>query len=131
MTFLSSRIRALTVIALALGAGVSMIPGNARAQQQTPPGQAQTYETKELKSYVQAAQEVRKVGEKFAPQVNAAKSSDELRELNVKRMEKMVEAVESQGLSVEKYNEIYTATQSNPELAQEVQSLMNDLDQDN
>jgi len=131
MTFLSRHIRTLAVIALAFGTGAAIAPGDALAQQQTPPGQEQSFDTKVLTSYVLAVQEVRKVGEKFAPQVNAAKSSDKLRELNVKRMEKMVEAVESQGLSVNKYNEIYAATHNNPELAQTVQSLMNELDQDN
>lgn len=113
--------------ALAIGFGVSL--GTAGAQDtpapaprtQPPAAQEQQADDAKLKSFAVAFIEVAKVTRSYQPQIELAATPEDQQRLRQEAGEKMVEAVnEADGITLDEYNTIIQAAQTDPELAQRI-----------
>ena len=117
--------------ALAIGLGASL--GAASAQDaapapapqtetpaEAPAGAAQQDDAK-LKSFAVAFIEVAKVTQSYQPQIESAGTAEDQSRLRQEAGEKMVEAVnEAEGITLDEYNTIIQAAQTDPDLAQKI-----------
>lgn len=127
MTSLRSAKLAIGALALGLVAG-----WNAPAAAQTatePQGETQMQQEAEplrltdddLRSYAMAAVQVQRISEAYQPRMEAAESAQQQEELRNQAMEEMVQAVEKEGLTVLKYNQISSVSQTDPEIASRIE----------
>jgi hypothetical protein len=83
-----------------------------------------SYSDKELRSFAEAAMEVKHIKEVYIPQIVAATSEDEQQKLEEAATKEMTKAVEDRGLKVGRYQEILAAALTQPELAHKVGKYM-------
>src|SRR5438046_769752 len=116
-----------TVMAVALAlAGVAGVPSTWAQNQQVPSEQsAATYTDAELKSFAAAAVDVHRINSNYLPKLADA-SPAEQRQIEKQAMQETTRAVEKQGLTSDRYDEILTAAQSKPEVAKKVEQFLND-----
>lgn len=113
--------------ALAIGFGASLGAAGAQdaapapaPQTEAPAGAAQQDDAK-LKSFAVAFIEVAKVTQSYQPQIESAGTAEDQSRLRQEAGEKMVEAVnEADGISLDEYNTIIQAAQTDPDLAQKI-----------
>jgi hypothetical protein len=84
------------------------------------------YSDKELKSFAAAAIEVQRINDFYLPKLQAARNEKE--ELDVQRAAsgEMTQAVESKGMTVDKFNEIMVVAQLNPQVAGKIVRHINE-----
>lgn len=97
--------------------------GPAVAQTETEPQQAQVTD-EYLKSYAAAVVAVQRIHQEWEPRIQAAPDEDTRLGLQGQAQEKMVAAVEAEGLTVEEYNQIFQMAQDDPGLRQQVQTYI-------
>jgi len=83
-----------------------------------------SYSDKELRSFAEAAMEVKHIKEVYIPQIVAAASEEEQQKLEEAATKEMTKAVEARGLKVGRYQEILAAALTQPELAHRVGKYM-------
>lgn len=112
--------RFLTMMAVAVLA-FAVMP-IARAQGGASPSQppALSYSDDELRSFVVAALEVQRINNTYLPKLQAATTPEEQQQVREEASVEMVQAVEKNGLSVDKYKEILDQARTNPEVASRV-----------
>src|SRR5690606_39001783 len=76
----------------------------------------------ELKSFAEASLQVEEIGSKWNPKISEAEDKADEEVLREQAMDEMVTAVQQKGLSVDRYNRIALAVQSDPEIARTVQT---------
>lgn len=114
--------------ALAIGFGMSLgIAGAQDAapvpapQSAAPAAEAAPADDAKLKSFAVAFIEVARVSQSYQPQIESAATPDDQQRLRQEAGEKMVEAVsEADGITLDEYNTIIQAAQTDPELAQRI-----------
>lgn len=119
---------ALTIAAAAavLGAAVAVAPfaGTPAQAQQQQQQAAPSFSDEQLRSYAEAALKVHEIGTEYHPQIERAQSDQDADQLRAAANEAMIEAVRDQGLTVEEYNQIFTASQTDPEVRSAVEAHM-------
>jgi len=107
-------------------ASIAGVPA-AWAQSEQLPAEPSTaaYSDAELKSFAAAAADVHRINSNYLPQLAEA-TPDEQRQIENRAMRETTRAVEKQGLTSEKYDEILTAAQSKPEVAKKVERFLNE-----
>lgn len=120
MTFVST-----AIIALGLSAG-PVIAQQDSAQTQPPANTApaESYSDKQLEQFISASQKVAVISQEYTPKIEATSSQEEREKIFREADEKMVDAVEDEGLSVGEFNGINQALQQDPELEQRVTSML-------
>ena len=141
-----STILALTFAAIGaapLSASAGQPPSSALEQtplssEQTPPSAessddrsapaepAPVYSDAELKSFAGAVVEVHRINDSYIPKLQAASTPDEEQQLETAALREMVQAVEKEGISVEKYEEILTKAQTNRDIAYRLKQPLRD-----
>lgn len=116
--------------ALAIGLGASLgaagaqdaVPAPAPAPQtEEAPAAAPQQDDAKLKSFAVAFIEVAKVTQSYQPQIESAGTAEDQSRLRQEAGEKMVEAVnEAEGITLDEYNTIIQAAQTDPDLAQKI-----------
>ena len=81
----------------------------------------------QLKSFAEASLEVERLSQEWSPKIAAAGTAQEQAKARGEAMEQMAEAVEQKGLSVQEYNEIVNAAQTDPETARTVETYRTEL----
>lgn len=122
---LSTQLIALTtVLTFGLFAGSAMAQSQGQQGQQ-PPNQASAEDVSDadLEQYVDAESEIQSIRQEYVETINNAESQEEAQSLQVEAQEKMVSAVEGAGLSIEEYNQIANALQSNEELRKKAEQM--------
>jgi uncharacterized protein DUF4168 len=76
----------------------------------------------ELKSFADAVVEVHRINDAYIPKLEAAGTADEEQKLEAAALREMIRAVENEGLSVEKYEQILTQAQTDRELVHRLKS---------
>ena len=111
-------------------------PGTAPAQNTTPgtpqptpqlqqPAQpAPNFSDEELKTFAVAALEVLRINDLYLPKLKRATTPEEQQQVEKTATDEMVKAVQNQGLTVDKYKEIMTHAEANPEIANRVMKHM-------
>jgi hypothetical protein len=113
------RYRSLCLVFSALLATAGFAAPTAAIAQSTAQQQAQISDD-DLKTFAVAAREVQQINQTYAPAYQAAQSDEQRAAIEDEAMGKMTQAVKDKGLSVEKYNQIVTAAQTDPEIARRV-----------
>lgn len=124
--------------ALSLFAGTALMAGGslaALAQENTAPPPAPAdpmmtapmtdFSDAQLQAFAVAYVQVNEIGMQYDQQMQAAQNDEELMELQMQAQMEMTDVVEAtDGLSVDDYNMIFTAAQTNPELGGQVQTYI-------
>ena len=104
--------------------GVAAIPMAWAQSESAPTEQATSYSDAELKSFAAAAVEVHRINSGYLPKMADA-APDQQRALEQQALRETTAAVEKQGLTSDKYDEILTAAQTRPEVATKVEQFLN------
>lgn len=110
-----------TVLSAASLLLVAVAATPAMAQSVEPPSDA------EIETYAAAAIAVREVADEYRAQADGAESEAEMEALRAEYSEQLAQTVRDEGLSVERYNEIFQAVQNDKALQEEVNSAIMDL----
>ena len=98
----------------------------ALAQAQTAPSDhATSYSDAELKSFAAAAVEVHRINSSYLPKMAEA-APDEQQRLEQQAVRETTAAVEKQGLTSDRYDEILNAAQTQTEVARKVEQYLKD-----
>jgi len=111
-----------TALALAPNLGAAAPQQDMRVAQQQAP-----FTDAELKQYAVAVLEVRQINEEYMPKLQAAGSDDQRAAIRSEATDLMVEAIDGAGLTVTTYNEIYNASQSDPNVADKVDRYIREV----
>ena len=128
---------ALAIATIALvGYPAQSAPMSSETQPSTPSAEsdngavdsqtAPTYSDAELKSFAAAVVEVHRINDQYIPKLQAASTPDEEQKLEAAALHEMVQAVEKEGISVEKYEEILTHAQTNRDIAHRLKQPLRD-----
>lgn len=114
--------------ALGLAFGLASIPmASAQTSGAQPPAaqqQSPSFSENDLKSFASAAMKVEEIHKAYQPRVQSAQTTDERLEIREQASNEMQKAVRDEGLSVDKYNQIYAAAQNDPAVAQEIDKYL-------
>lgn len=119
------RIIAAMTVALPIGAAFT-----AQAQQRQPAPQTQTQQPpvsdKEIQNFADAATEIRQLNQKWTPRVQAAaqQGPDAEQKARQQAVGEMTQALQKNGLSVERYNKIVDMAQADPDVQHKIQQRM-------
>lgn len=123
--------RSILFLAAVAGGLLCMAAPAAQAQQQpqTAPGEApqsQAVSDKEIETFAAAATEVRRLNKQWAPRLEAAANESKEAEEAVRRqaLTEMAQAVEDKGMSVDRYEQIFTVAQSNGDVRRKIVDRM-------
>ena len=75
----------------------------------------------EIQSFAAAMIDVQELGQEWTQRMQETEDQEELSQMQQEAQEEMIGAIEDHGMTVEEYNEIATAAQQDPELAQEIE----------
>jgi hypothetical protein len=119
---------------MSLCAALAAAWASAAAAQTTAPGTprpapqvqqpAPNYSEDELKTFAVAALEVLRINDLYLPKLKMAATPEEQQQVEKTATDEMVKAVQKQGLTVDKYKEIMTHAEANPEIADRVMKHM-------
>ncbi|MGM0450685.1 MAG: DUF4168 domain-containing protein [Pseudomonadota bacterium] len=126
----------ITSLALALALGLTGAQalaqdyGSDEGQQQDP-GMEQSQEPadfsdEELQQFVDLQDRIGEIREEYVSQIEDAESEDKARELQQEAQSEMVSAIEDAGMSVQEYNAIAVAYNSNPDIQERVDEMAGD-----
>jgi hypothetical protein len=113
-------------VALALaGTPLLTMPAQAQSAPDNPgSGNVPSYNDQELQAYVTAAVQVSQISRDYTSKLRVAQSVDDKKKIQQEATGKMTQVIKKEGLSVEKYNEIYTAASMDPKLAQRLNGML-------
>ena len=130
---MNKRIIRTTTIAAALGMAAALAAAPALAQQegyerspqqQQQQGQPAEVSEAKLDKFVDALAEIRTIQQEVSVELEAASDTQEAQELQQQAQQKMIEAVQEAGLSVEEYNQIASLMNSDPEIQERIHSKL-------
>jgi len=75
----------------------------------------------DIEAFAAALIDVQQIGQDWTQRMQEAEDQDEIAQMREDAREEMTVAIEEHGLTVQEYNEIATAAQGDPELAQRIQ----------
>lgn len=119
------------VIGFGASAAVAGQAGNSEATRSSGQLVAQSTEQQnvefgdeKLAAFVDARESVVEVSQQWEERLNNAESQEKLNSLQQEAQQEMVEAVREEGLTVNEYNTIVDATQTDPELKERLTEMM-------
>lgn len=86
--------------------------------------QSVEFTDEKIEAFVEAREQVVEISKKWEDRLSNAESQEELRSLQQESQEEMVDAVRDEGISVNEYNLIVDATQTDEELRKRVNEMM-------
>lgn len=127
----------ITSLALALTLGLAGTQalaqdyGSEEGQQQDPAMEEQSqqkadFSDEELEQFVGLQDRIGEIREEYVSQIEEADSEDKARQLQQEAQSEMVSAIEDAGMSVQEYNAIAVAYNSNPDVQEKVDEMAGD-----
>lgn len=118
-------IRTLPAILLTLAVST----GAAMAQQAQSPNTpaaapAANFSDAQLEKFVSASQQVAMISKEYTPKLQASSNEESRNKVFKEADEKMVKAVHAEGMTVDQFNGMNQAIQTNPQLVQRVQKFV-------
>ena len=107
-----------SALAQEYGDNQSQDQGMAQSQQQ-----AADFSDQELQKFVDLQGEIGEIREEYVGKIENADSEDKARELQQEAQSAMVSAIEAAGMSVQDYNAIAVAYNSNPDVQKRVDEM--------
>lgn len=130
MRLARTSLASLTALGL-LASPVALSSALAQQQQEAPQimpapsPDASQFDENKLRSFAVAYLEVSKVAQQYQPQLQATTDPGEQQRIQSEATDSMVQAVESaDGITVDEYNTIASNAQSDPNLAQQINTLV-------
>ncbi len=124
-TALNWRTLSLTMVLCAMIAVPPVVAQNYGDQGSTQGKQQQAdFSKQELQQFVTAKAEVDQIRSDFSEELQGVEDSKKARQLQDKYTQKMVDAVQDTGMSVQEYNEISRAAQTNPDVGEKIEKMM-------
>ncbi|SEF61467.1 DUF4168 domain-containing protein [Halopseudomonas aestusnigri] len=119
---------ALCVVTLSAGApfAIAQTAGGAAGQQYGEPSAAAAaapVSESDLEKFVSAEEKVNEIRQELTDELRAASDQEQAQQLQFDAQQEMVEAVESSGIEVARYNEIASRMQTDTELRERAQQL--------
>jgi hypothetical protein len=135
MTLRKTFLTGISAIALGMGAVLGSVAAQDAAPAappvEAPVAAAPAVDETKLESFAVAFLEVTKVTQTYKPQIEAAGTPEDQQRLQQEAGERMVEAVnDANGITLDEYNQIIQAAQTDPELAQRINSHISDAAKD-
>lgn len=106
---------------------VFFLAGTAHAQQEYQNQPPTDVSKKEINNYAQAYTEVLKIQERYSQVVQGVKDESEIKELQQKFTQKMIDQVKKNGLTVDRYTQISQAMQHDQNLYTKVEEKIQSL----
>ncbi len=119
-----ARIAMAALVVAALGAGWPVLSRAADSPVRVQADSQAALSPTELQSFARAARAVFRVRQAFAPKVQGARSEMDARDFIVSAQKEMEEAIQREGMTVDRYNEILKLAQRDPALAGRIQELV-------
>lgn len=125
----SKKMLFLPWLALAMGFGPMAAsaapddPGSINREAQHV-AQSTQFSDEEIETFAEARGSVMEISSEWQERLSNAESQEKLNSLRAAAQEEMVQAVRAEGLSVDDYNMMVEAVQSNPDLRRRVRELM-------
>ena len=119
----------IALVAAALACGTVPIAYGQQQQPSGPPAkQPATVSDQDIKSFAAAASEVRQLQRVWIPKVEEAGKQGPEEQMKVRQqaISEMTQAVQKNGLSVDRYQEIYQIAQTDPEVQRKIRENMTD-----
>jgi hypothetical protein len=104
-------------LSLAMAGGLMAAPA---AMAQSAAQQQAAISDQDLKTFAVAARDVQKINQDYVPAYQSAQTDEQRQAIQQEAMGKMAQSVKDKGMSVEKYNQIVSAAQADPEIARQV-----------
>ncbi|WEX07053.1 DUF4168 domain-containing protein [Chelativorans sp. AA-79] len=98
-------------------------------QPSEPAAEAPAVSEEKLQSFVVAFAEVEKIKQEYSQRLQGAGSEGEQQQIQNEAGQKMLQAVQDKGISVDEYNQIIRAAQTDPALAERVTEAMGQAEQ--
>ncbi|MFN4283057.1 MAG: DUF4168 domain-containing protein [Alphaproteobacteria bacterium] len=102
------------------GASLALAQSSGASPATPPSAAAASITQQELKTFAVAALEVKKINDTYRPRYQSAETPAAKEQVRKEATEKMSSAVQQQGLSVDKYNQIVRVAQADPEVAKQI-----------
>lgn len=123
----------LVSILMALGLSTSaMAEQGTQAPQQAAPqapmpesNQAADFSEADLKKFADVQEDLEGIRSEYSGRLESTEDPDQAAQLQQEASQKMVQTVQDKGLDVDTYSNIALAIQSDPELRDKVQSMLN------
>jgi hypothetical protein len=112
--------RASTPICVAAALGM-MLGGASLA------GAQEQFTDQDLQTFASAVIQIERINMEVQQQVQAAETPEEQQQVQAQAQAQMVQVIEAEGLTVDEYNEIATAVQTDPQLAEQIQQHLMDM----
>lgn len=128
-----SDLLALTMAALvgAAPAPAEILPAATAPDGAEPPHQQEqdeaSFSDEELKTFVVAVIEVQRINDDYLNKLGSATNREEEEQMLQSAANEMTQAVEKNGMSVDRFAEILSHTQTSPQLASRVRKKLKDL----
>lgn len=115
---------------LALATAIVFAPATAFAQEQLPPNvetkPSSEYDDAQVGAFADAVGAVAEIDGQWRPRIEAAESAEEAESLAAESQTEMMTAIESSGITLDDYNEIYLSAQADPALAERINVALRD-----
>lgn len=131
----TSKVASTLVIAALLSAGFAANAQPPQQQQQQPQGQApqgqpgaqapaEPVSEEKVEKFAETFSSVRSIQEEYSAKLQQADDRETAQELQQEAQGEMLEAVESEGLSAQEYNQLVARMDQDPELRERVLSIV-------
>jgi|SRR5699024_6921773 len=125
-----SRIARISGIAVLGLSALAIVPAFAQSQagqqSQAPSAtqqQQQDFSSDQLQSFVDASSSINDIRQSASQELQQAGDEQDREQIRKQAQSDMINAIKDAGLTLEEYNEIGRAAQSNPELAQKLRQM--------
>ena len=115
---------------LILGGALPMQAQDDKMQPQPPPVQQPEFSQGQIEAFASALLQLREIRTKWQSQLQGADNVDKVKEVQKQANAEMKRTVEDKGLTVETYNSIVTAAQTDSELADRIVRTVRLMEQD-
>lgn len=114
----------LMLSAIAAVVSTLALSASATAQAQQPGAQQQTAPVtdEEVKKFARAANKIAAISQKWTPQMQSAATQEEAQQIQEQVQAEMIAAIEDEGLTVQRYNEISSRAQVDEALAERIRN---------
>ena len=114
----------LLVLMMSLGLSAAVAAQDAGGEMDQMPGTAEINDA-DLERFVEVQSDIQEITVEYSARLESVENPEEAAQLQQEASQMMVEAVEDTGLDVAAYNNIAVALESDEELRERVQSMLN------
>lgn len=101
--------------------------GDIQNQQPQAQTEANEFSTQKLDAYAEAALKIGRINAEMAPEIRAAEDEQQRKSKTLEMQQEMVNAIQdSEGITMQEYNQISLALREDPQLAEKIRTLFDE-----